>query len=744
VPTEYERRRQRIADARPWKIDRTGAPSPRGYIQLVNRTIRQWRRQVYAALGLNRASDAEDPKPKTPAERAAESLREQEQARDHARRLQLLRLVPPSPTEVEAVGKPAARVAMRTARRSVQAAGVPLAEVALRLGVEVPLVLGVDIAATLGEQTALTAWSRAGTDLIRSVGQDLVAGLDAEIADAARRGVLARDLRSLVDDRLGVGARHAQFIARDQIAKLNGKITEATHKAAGITAYKWRASRDQRTRDDHRALDGTIQQWDAPPVVDQRTGRTGHPGDDFQCFLADSPVSGVFVAGVRGHYEGPAVHLETAGGRRLSVTANHPVLTPRGFVAAGDLCVGDHVVCDTADVDRPESVDPHDRPALAAEVFRLLAVVGRVDRVAVRAEDFHGDGAGHQGDVDIVRAGRALLNDMDPMSLQGGGDLRLPRANTGNARLIRPGDLSLGRIGLGDSTAGPPSGGALPFGGPVDLLEALPLQTLRFRPAANGATGQPDDPGDLGALEPGSLGDFEHGSARVVSVQHLSDLVVGDGGRLPRGADLVLAAAGEDRGVQGLSVHPEALGRAGDRLAGRVTLEQVVKVNVNPSFSGHVYSLQTTTGLVVSDGVITSNCRCVAIPVVGDVERAAPSEREPPPVVDVPVRRPPPRKRQPAPAATVAPPPAPGLEHLSAREQSLLSDLSIQTQRDPTSYLKAFGAKKPAEQAALLAPLLEQGLVEQTEAGLRVTERYRDLSASRPLTEAQLQALLGL
>jgi hypothetical protein len=134
----------------------------------------------------------------------------------------------------------------------------------------------------------------------------------------------------------------------------------------------------------------------------------------------------------------------------------------------------------------------------------------------------------------------------------------------------------------------------------------------------------------------------------------------------------------------------------------------------------------------------------VAIPVVGDVERAAPSEREPPPVVDVPVRRPPPRKRQPAPAATVAPPPAPGLEHLSAREQSLLSDLSIQTQRDPTSYLKAFGAKKPAEQAALLAPLLEQGLVEQTEAGLRVTERYRDLSASRPLTEAQLQALLGL
>lgn len=291
MPTEYERRRQRLADAkRPWKIDRAGAPSPRGYLQLVNRTMRQWRRQVYAALGLNRTADAEDPKPKTPAEEAADLLRQQEQARDHARRLQMLRLVPPSPPEVEAVGKPAARVSMRTARKSVEAAGVPRAEVALRLGVEVPLVLGVDIAPTLAEQAALTTWSRDGTGLIKTVGQDLVAGLDAEIAEAARKGTLTRDLKRIVDDRLGVGDRHAQFIARDQIAKLNGKITEATHKAAGITSYKWRASRDQRTRPDHRALDGTIQRWDTPPVVDQRTGRLGHPGDDFQCRCVAIPV----------------------------------------------------------------------------------------------------------------------------------------------------------------------------------------------------------------------------------------------------------------------------------------------------------------------------------------------------------------------------------------------------------------------------------------------------------------------
>ena len=35
------------ADARPWKIDRPGAPSPRAYLQLVNRTMRRWRREIY-------------------------------------------------------------------------------------------------------------------------------------------------------------------------------------------------------------------------------------------------------------------------------------------------------------------------------------------------------------------------------------------------------------------------------------------------------------------------------------------------------------------------------------------------------------------------------------------------------------------------------------------------------------------------------------------------------------------------
>lgn len=43
-------------------------------------------------------------------------------------------------------------------------------------------------------------------------------------------------------------------------------------------------------RADHRRLNGKIFSWNAPPIVDMRTGRRGHPGDDYQCRCVAIPV----------------------------------------------------------------------------------------------------------------------------------------------------------------------------------------------------------------------------------------------------------------------------------------------------------------------------------------------------------------------------------------------------------------------------------------------------------------------
>ena len=93
-----------------------------------------------------------------------------------------------------------------------------------------------------------------------------------------------------IQDELGITDRRAALIARDQVLGLNGDITQARHEAAGIEEYTWSTSKDERVRPGHAELEGTRQRYDDPPVIDEKTGRTGNPGDDFQCRCVGIPI----------------------------------------------------------------------------------------------------------------------------------------------------------------------------------------------------------------------------------------------------------------------------------------------------------------------------------------------------------------------------------------------------------------------------------------------------------------------
>jgi len=109
--------------------------------------------------------------------------------------------------------------------------------------------------------------------------------VEQAFASGQRVEFLAMDLK----ERFGVSDSRAELIARDQILKLNGQINEARQTAAGVEEYEWSTSQDERVRDDHRDLDTTVHRWDTPPVTDQRTGATNHPGGDYQCRCVAKP-----------------------------------------------------------------------------------------------------------------------------------------------------------------------------------------------------------------------------------------------------------------------------------------------------------------------------------------------------------------------------------------------------------------------------------------------------------------------
>lgn len=75
----------------------------------------------------------------------------------------------------------------------------------------------------------------------------------------------------------------AALIGRDQVGKLNGRLTQYYQEQAGIEEYKWVTAGDERVRPAHRRLNGEVFKWKEPPPE-------GHPGQPIQCRCIADPV----------------------------------------------------------------------------------------------------------------------------------------------------------------------------------------------------------------------------------------------------------------------------------------------------------------------------------------------------------------------------------------------------------------------------------------------------------------------
>lgn len=155
---------------------------------------------------------------------------------------------------------------------------------------EIARVLGINLTREPAEvERALTEWQRENVALITSIAERLHDDVAEVVRDATRRGARVETLAGELAERYGVSESRAELIARDQVLKANADLTRIRHASAGIDRYVWSTSRDERVRPLHRALEGTIQSWDAPPVTNDR-GDRNHPGGDYQCRCVAIPV----------------------------------------------------------------------------------------------------------------------------------------------------------------------------------------------------------------------------------------------------------------------------------------------------------------------------------------------------------------------------------------------------------------------------------------------------------------------
>ncbi len=135
----------------------------------------------------------------------------------------------------------------------------------------------------------LRAFVQQNVSLITSISEDYHKQVENKLLDGLRKGQRVEDLQDVIEDRYKVPAARAELIARDQVGKFFGQLAQLRQEELGITTYVWRGVLDERERDSHRELEGTVQRWSDPPITNDR-GDQNHPGGDYQCRCTAEPV----------------------------------------------------------------------------------------------------------------------------------------------------------------------------------------------------------------------------------------------------------------------------------------------------------------------------------------------------------------------------------------------------------------------------------------------------------------------
>ena len=139
----------------------------------------------------------------------------------------------------------------------------------------------------------LEAFTKENVSLIKGVATEEISNIEQLVFRMVRSGESPSAIREAIRDVMATSKNRAQLIARDQVSKFNGRLSEQRQTQMGVKEYTWRTSQDGRVRDTHRALDGTTQKWSNPPVTvvsGKRAGERNHPGEDILCRCIAEPI----------------------------------------------------------------------------------------------------------------------------------------------------------------------------------------------------------------------------------------------------------------------------------------------------------------------------------------------------------------------------------------------------------------------------------------------------------------------
>lgn len=371
----------------------------------------------------------------------------------------------------------------------------------------------------------------------------------------------------------------------------------------------YRAILDDRTCETCSAMDGTvipvdnIIPWEnAPPIHNN-------------CVLPDTVIAAPDCQALtRSEYSGDVIQFFTSNGRRLSITPNHIMLTARGWVRAKNLVEGDKVIY-YSDWVEDFINDPanNDSVPTVEELFTTLCESGLVIPMTMpaSAEDFKGDVI-ENSDVNIVFINSLLRDKVDSSFLKFITDHELKTTHTSSILFTSECSLAQCLVGLGLTSDGVMSGlsvanillsGAFTHHELVSFRLPSDYDMRLFKTVVNNASTniellRKSINADTGFVKRDNFINRQRDILRVtnrniIPNKSFSNSFVG--------------------------FKPEYLRDFIHTIPGVIEFDNIVRIE-RSFYSGYVYDSSCFSTLYLTNGFVSSNCRCTLTPIVQKID----------------------------------------------------------------------------------------------------------------------------
>lgn len=468
-----------------------------------------------------------------------------------------------------------------------------------------------DLVGSLSDGSPLADW-------IERVVPESVQTVRDTLLDGVARGINPNDLARALSQATELPLQRAMTVARTETMRAYRSASLASYQENDdiLAGWTWIAAHDSRTCNACISLSGT----DFPLSVQFMPS---HP----RCLTGDIRVQAQGVKAVsKRWYSGRLIEIETMRGHRLTVTPNHPLLTPEGWIAAGLLHEGDDLFSSDGKQwtligdDNDEHVPPR-----VEEIANALSMASGVVAVEVPSATPHFHGDGMEGEIEIVFADCELGNRTQTVLIEHFSERHFVRAGAGLLSLASD-RHSLNEIdGLWHAANSVMRGGGKGdplFRSHLALPEEHALALIAWGDSSKGQTATNDGaryPELLSGSLFGLTGLVERNDRFVIESRVGS---IGSGAPFSRQSPS-LSVGTIDAKFDKLRLESDSteaaniLADALHTFPGDIALDRVVKLVVR-AFEGHVYNLESENGYYFASGIITHNCRCSPAPLLKD------------------------------------------------------------------------------------------------------------------------------